>query len=220
MYCTNCGKKIPDNAAVCDGCGWSSRPASGFQRPADLNDAPVYQQPTQPVYQQPAQPVYQQPAAPVAAPLKPEKKENIPLGVLGAIGGAILGGISIILFSQMNMISAISGVLLAICTMKGYELLGGKLSTVGIVVSIVLMAVTPFLADRLDWAIVLMQDTGMELMEALEAVPEMMNGGYDYGDYTYTIDQDDYISNLGMLYLFTALGAVSNVVNAIKARKK
>ena len=221
MYCTNCGKKIPDNAQVCDGCGWSSRPSSAFQRPADLDSTPVYKQPAQPTYQQP---VYQQSTpvnpAPVAAPQRRVKKENIPLGILGALGGAILGGASIILFSQMNLISAISGVLLAICTLKGYEKLGGRLSTFGIIFCVVLMAATPFLADRLDWAILLMKDTGMELGEALEAVPKMMNGGYTYGDYYYTIDSDDYASNLGMLYLFTALGAVSNVINAVKARKK
>ena len=106
MYCTNCGKKIPDNAQVCDGCGWSSRPSSAFQRPADLDSTPVYKQPAQPTYQQP---VYQQSTpvnpAPVAAPQRRVKKENIPLGILGALGGAILGGASIILFSQMMWLS-------------------------------------------------------------------------------------------------------------------
>ena len=57
-----------------------------------------------------------------------EKQENLALGILGALLGGILGGAAIVLIGQLGMISALSGVVLAFCTLKGYELLGKKLS--------------------------------------------------------------------------------------------
>ena len=64
-------------------------------------------------------------------------KENALLGTLGALLGAALGSASIILLSQINIVSALSGLLIAFCALKGYEILGGKLSTLGIIISIV-----------------------------------------------------------------------------------
>ena len=56
----------------------------------------------------------------------PEVKpaENFVMGLIGALGGALLGGASIILIGQIGYISAISGIILAFCTLKGYALLG------------------------------------------------------------------------------------------------
>ena len=82
-----------------------------------------------------------------------EKKENLALGILGAVIGGLIGGASIVLFSQLGMISALSGVILAFCTMKGYELLGGKLDKKAIAVCVIIMLVVPYFADRVGWAI-------------------------------------------------------------------
>ena len=58
-------------------------------------------------------------------PGSPEVKapENMVLGILGAIVGALIGGASIIGLSQLGYIASISGLILAFCTLKGYELL-------------------------------------------------------------------------------------------------
>ena len=58
-----------------------------------------------------------------------EKKENVITGIVGALIGAAIGGASIVLLTQLGFIASISGLILAVCTLKGYELLGGKLST-------------------------------------------------------------------------------------------
>ena len=72
------------------------------------------------------------------------KKENLVGGVVGALIGSLLGAASIILLSQLGYVAAISGVIMAVCALKGYELLGGRFSTVGLVVSIVLMLVMTY----------------------------------------------------------------------------
>ena len=48
-----------------------------------------------------------------------EKKENLALGILGAVIGSLIGGAAIVLIGQLGMISAISGVVLAFCALKG-----------------------------------------------------------------------------------------------------
>ncbi len=140
-----------------------------------------------------------------------EKKENVLTGLVGAIIGALIGAVCIILLSQLGYIASVSGLVLAVCTLKGYELLAGKLSGKGIVISILLMAVTPYIADRMDWAILLMQewaDYGVTFGEAFAVVPELLLDG--------TIEMGVYIKNLLMIYAFAILGAFTTLRNAMK----
>lgn len=162
MNCKKCGRELPGNAAVCDGCG-----------------APVQGKP-----------------------------ENVMTGVVGAIIGAVLGGASIILLSQLGMVAAISGVILAVCTLKGYELLGGQLSKRGIIISCVLMAITPYIADRIDWAIWILQefpDYGLTFADAFAMVHEVA-------------DTTSYLSGIGMVYLFVVLGAFGTLKGLFKKK--
>lgn len=147
-------------------------------------------------------------------PAPVQKKENIFTGIVGALIGAALGAGAIILLSQLGYVASISGFILAVCTLKGYELLGGRLSTKGIIISILLMLVTPYLADRLDWAIVIMNayaDEGVTLGQAFAAVPEFIK--------IEAIDDSKYITNLLMVYGFTALGAFSTIGSLFKKKK-
>lgn len=141
-----------------------------------------------------------------------EKKEKVALGIVGALIGALLGGASIVLLNQLGFVAAISGFILAFCTLKGYELLGKKLGIVGIVASIVLMIFTPYLADRLSWAIAMVQAWGdISLLEAFLYVPLAIQ--------EEVILMSDYLKGLGMLYLFVALGGVGIIVRAFKNQK-
>ena len=139
-------------------------------------------------------------------------KENRGLGILGALLGAMLGGGAIILLGQMGLVSALSGVILAYATLKGYEKLGGKLSNLGIVVSFILMAVTPYLADRVSWAMEMVQTfVGMDFLTAFLAVPEVTAKEESF---------QVYLTDLLFIYAFTAIGAFVVVRQTIKERKK
>ena len=146
-----------------------------------------------------------------AAPAEVPAPENFLLGLIGALVGAILGGASIILLSQIGYIASISGFILAICTLKGYELLGKRLSGKGIALCILLMIVTPFLADYIDWAIYLMRDYPeyeLTIVDACIAMAGLMAEGY--------VDMAEYLKNLGMIYLFVVLGAFGTLKNVLK----
>lgn len=140
------------------------------------------------------------------------KPENVLTGVVGAVIGAVLGGASIVLLSQLGYVAAVSGLILAVCTLKGYELLGGQLSKRGILISCILMAITPYIADRIDWAIIISQafaDEGVTVGMAFAAVHEVIAESDMLGDY---------FKSLGMLYLFVVLGAFGTLKGLFKRR--
>ena len=145
-------------------------------------------------------------------PSQPIKQENVLTGLVGAVIGAVLGGASIILLSQLGFVASMSGFILAVWTLKGYELLGGQLSKRGIVISCLLMAITPYIADRIDWAIVIAQtfaDEGVTLGIAFAAVHDVIAENDMLGEY---------FKSLGMIYLFVVMGAFSTLKGLIKKR--
>ena len=140
-----------------------------------------------------------------------EKKENVIAGIVGAFLGALIGGVCIILISMLGYIASVSGLILAVCTLKGYELLAGKRSGKGIVICILFMLATPYIADRIDWAIVIMQEFaeyGVTFAEGFAAVPELLKDG--------SIAMGEYIKNLLMIYGFCVLGAFATLRNAFR----
>ena len=147
------------------------------------------------------------------APVEVKAPENVVLGLIGALVGAILGGASIVLLSQLGYVASLSGLILAFCTLKGYELLGKRLSKKGIVLCVILMLVTPFAADWIDWSIYLMKDMpeyGLTLVESCVLFGELMVEGY--------VDMAEYAKNLGMIYLFVILGAYGTLKSVIKGK--
>lgn len=149
--------------------------------------------------------------ATVAASPEVKTKENVVLGTLGALVGALLGGASIIGLSQMGYIASISGFILAFCTLKGYELLAKGRSAKGIVICVILMLVTPFVADWLDWGVLVyreLADYGFTYAESLKLLPEFFADG--------TITMGEYLKNLGMIYLFVIIGGFYTLKDALK----
>lgn len=147
---------------------------------------------------------------------KKQKKENIAGGVVGALLGSLLGCVVIVLLSQLGYVAAVSGVIMAVGVLKGYELLGGKLTKKGIVISSVIMLFMTYVGDRIDWAIILLRDgggaeAGYNLFECYRLVPEMLSLGY--------IEQSTYIGNLVLLYVFLLLGAVPTIISGVKERR-
>lgn len=155
-----------------------------------------------------------------------EKRENILAGTVGALLGGLLGGGCIILLDQMGYVASLSGLILAICALKGYELLGGRLSKIGVIVSIVMMILIPFVANQVSTAISFMgyaRESGdvISFARAFAAVPALISPeGYDTGLYYYTMESSSYYGGLAMIYLFAALGAFSTIYGAAKKSTK
>lgn len=207
MYCKKCGYTLLEDAAFCNNCG---EPVNAVDNAAaapaaDTAPAPVPEMYTHPGDTVPAVPVCEEPAT--------EKRENVFLGIIGILIGSLIGGASIVLFAQLGVMSAFSGLIIAFCTLKGYELLGKKLSLTGIIISIVFMLITPYLADRINWAIELVKafpEENIAFIDAFFSIPAIVRDEEIWGSY---------IGDLIMLYGFTILGAFGTIFNAFKNRK-
>lgn len=142
---------------------------------------------------------------------KENKSGNLIGGIVGAFLGSIIGVICIILISQLGYVAAISGVVMAICTVKGYELLGGKLDKVGIIISCVIMVIMTYFGNRLNWGIFVAGELGMNIFEGFQSIPTFRAIG--------RIDSEDYFYNIAMLYIFTVVGAIPTIMSVVKDRK-
>lgn len=143
---------------------------------------------------------------------KKKKKENIVGGIVGALVGSLLGVACIIVLGQLGYVAAISGVVMAVCTMKGYDLLGGKLSTIGVIICTVIMLVMTYMGNRLDWATSVALEFEVDIATAFRSVPLLLE--------EEIIDAASYWVNLGMVYVFALIGAVPTVINTMKNQKK
>ena len=116
-----------------------------------------------------------------------------------------------------TMEAAISGVVMAICVLKGYEVLGGKASKKGIVISVIIMLVMTWVGDRLDWAIIIYKelsqyaDVNITIFDCYRMIPDMLSEGY--------MDMSNYITNLVMIYAFLLLGMIPTVKGFINDKK-
>ena len=126
------------------------------------------------------------------------KYENSIGGLIGAFLGSLIGVAVILIFGRLDSISYISGFMMAVCTLKGYEILGKRLSIKGIIISIMIMMVMIYLAARLDAAIDLSMYLEDDIFSIFRAIPELVR--------LEIIDSDIYYMNMVQIYLFSFIG--------------
>lgn len=143
--------------------------------------------------------------------MSPTRKENPIAGTVGALLGSLIGVACIILLSRLGFVAALSGVVMAVCALKGYELLGGRLTRKGVVIGAILALVMTYMADRIDWAIVVMQETGIDLFTGFQLIPVLLEEGF--------IEASGYWGNLVLLYVFLLIGMVPTMIGGLKASK-
>ena len=136
--------------------------------------------------------------------------ENFIGGLVGAFLGSVLGLIAIIIIGQLGYVSVVSGLVMGVCTVKGYELMGKKLSAKGIVVCCIFMIFMPYFADKLDWSITISKEFEWSLSDVFQNFWPLIDGA--------DIAVDFYV-DLFKVYLFTAVGAIPMMLNIIKSRK-
>ena len=89
------------------------------------------------------------------------------------------------------IVSFVSGLVMGVCTIKGYELLGKKLSKLGIGISIFFMLVMILFVHQLDWALLVSREVGTDVFTAFSYFTNYLLSG---GEVHYT-----YWLNLGLL---------------------
>ena len=143
--------------------------------------------------------------------------ENVAAGVVGALGGALLGAVVVVVMGQMGYVSALSGFIAAICSLKGYELLAKKMSVKGAIIACAAMVVMLYVGHQTNVA-----------LEVLRAVKENGNNEVDFFTVFRAIPglvksdgelMGAYLKELLMVYFFALLGAVPTIIRSIKGQK-
>lgn len=138
-----------------------------------------------------------------------ERRENVAAGVVGALLGTLLGVVCTVFIGQMGYIASISGLVMAVGALKGYELLGGRLSKKGAVISSLLILGMTYFAHRLSTAFSIDSELGLGIVRSFESISPMLRTGL--------LDGKVYWGNLAMLYLFTLLGAVPTIIGGLRS---
>lgn len=141
-----------------------------------------------------------------------EKRETVIGGLVGAFLGTLLGVVCIVLLGQLGYVASLSGLIMGVCALKGYEMLGRKLSRKGIFISVLLMVAMVYVGQRIDFAIEVAKVFEVDVITAFRSVSLLVG--------EKVIEPAVYYGNLAMLYLFTALGAVPTIVNILKSKKE
>ena len=152
----------------------------------------------------------------VKAQGRAQKNVNIIGGIIGAVLGSLLGVACIVILGMLGYVAALSGIVMAFCTLKGFDKLGGKLTVVGIVISCVLMIAMTYFGNRLDWAMEVYRgmreyyDYHMSFIDAFRAVPALVEEADAMGDY---------IASFAQQMLFVVVGAVPTVISISREQK-
>lgn len=152
----------------------------------------------------------------VKAQKRQQKSVNIIGGIIGAVIGSLIGVACIVILGMLGYVAALSGIVMAFCTLKGFDKLGGKLTAIGIVISCVIMVGMTYFGNRLDWAIQISQaikeyyDYEVGVFEAFQAVPSLVAELDGMGDY---------IGSFVQQLIFVAVGAVPTIISITREQR-
>lgn len=150
----------------------------------------------------------------VKAQAENRKRENPAGGLVGALLGSLAGMLAIVLIGQLGYISVWAGVITGVCTIKGYEWLGRRLSAKGVLMSVLVIVGMVYAAHRIDWTISVYRQIapGADVFTVFKAIPEWLRDG--------SLDAGSYFTSLGLLYLFSLLGAIPTIGNVMRNRER
>ena len=141
---------------------------------------------------------------------KSEKSENVVTGIVGALLGSFIGVIAIVLIGQLGYVSVLAGLIMGVCTVKGYAFLAGKLSKKGALISVVIMFAMTYAAAVLDACVYVIRQNP----EDIAYIDEMVRY---FADIMFTESQ--FIIEFVKLLAFTLIGAIPAMVGVFRGDK-
>ena len=152
---------------------------------------------------------------------KDEVRENVVAGIVGAFLFSLVGGVLWFVIYQLGFIAGISGVIGAVCAIKGYSLFSKKESIKGIIISVIIALVVIVIA----WYLCL----GYDVYSAYQM-------WYEEGEIDFTLTYFEavrgarfflsdpeiapsYFGDLAFGLIFCIIGGASYVITKIKNAK-
>lgn len=139
-----------------------------------------------------------------------QTSENVVAGIVGAFLGALLGAVAVVVIGRLGFVASISGLIAAVCSLKGYELLAKKMSLKGCIIACVAMLVMIYVGHRADWAIEAAIAFEADFFRAFKAIPWLIEEG--------AITPASYWGGLALTMVFAIVGAAPTVVRTMKGQ--
>lgn len=162
------------------------------------------------------------------APAELETKENVFLGVIGALLFSLAGALVYFILNRVGYIASLSALVGAYCACFGYGLFTRKKGTkAGIISAAAATVIVMVLAVVFCLAFDLYEYVGdkyanVKLMDALrDTVRSLFDSDYsiEYGFYVFTIDKSVFVRDLIATLVFTALG-IAGFIGGQRNKKK
>ena len=192
MFCQKCGKQIPDGATFCPFCGAQQGHV------ADTPPQPEVQSETQ----NPQQTV--RPA--------PQKQENVLLGIVGAFLGSLVGVVVMVILDRIGFVASISGVVMTLGAVWGYNRFGKALSTKSMIICVIIVAAMIYIGNMVCWAIALSEAFSYGFIDGVRAIPAHLANDSAFSE--------GYYATLLQQYLFAGVSAVVVIVKLVRENKK
>lgn len=152
---------------------------------------------------------------------KKKTSENVIAGIVGAFLFSLAGGALWFVLYLLGFIAGLSGLVGAVCAIKGYTIFAKKESTKGIIISVIVALLVMVLAWYLclgydiyiayqEWFEIGEVDFTLTYFESVQAAPIFLE------DSEIAIS---YLGQLGLGLLFCVIGGGSYVANKIKNSK-
>ena len=140
-----------------------------------------------------------------------KRRGNFLSGAVGAILGSLLGVAAWVLVYRLGYIAAIVGLIMIVCTFKGFSLFGGKLNVPGILFCVVLSAGMLYVGEQvaIAWEIydTFRTDFSVTFFQAYQSIPTFM----EYDEFRRAV-----IADMAYGYLFMAAGGFSVIWSTYK----
>lgn len=190
MICPKCGKEVSDAIPVCELCG------------APLPKKELEEEPEELELEQ-----------------QTDYKPKPFMGFVGALLGATVSSLLIMLLAKIGLTPSFGGLVIAFCVFIGSGLLNRRPTKIGFGVCIMFIVFTPYIADRLIWAMKIVENAkalelpeNISLLEAFLGMPILLDAG--------EIPIGMYMKELFNAYIFTAIGTVAYLAGVAKGKKK
>lgn len=204
--CRNCGAPVPEGDRFCRSCG-----SEDFETVAETDAALEAEAPAPEIENDYYAPAPQEPAEP--------EKGNVLAGIVGALLFGLLGGVVYFLLYQLDIIAALSAIVIFVLANFGYGLFSGAgnkngSSVLRIVICIIVTAAVIFIAEYVCLAFEIFRvfkEEGITFFDAFRATPEFLKEPEV---------KKGLISDLAIAYIFGALATIPTVIALVKNRKK
>lgn len=138
--------------------------------------------------------------------MESKRPENVIAGLVGAFLGSLIGVVCTVIIGQLGYVSAFSGLVMAVCTIKGYEKFSGSMSRKGAAIALIVTVIMTYMGNRCDFALSVCLAWDVHFFTAFQAIDALLDAGF--------LNANAYWGNLLMLYLFTVIGGVPTLMAA------